>query len=213
MIHLVWLGPITKFIQYKIQHFEKMCPNHKIMVYYNDNELLNIYKYTYNKYCKTPYAKSDLIRHSVLQKYGGWYFDFDITLLRPIQDIEQIIDNKKYNFPTIDGWYYNPDFLYCPLGWNGWSTINNYITNFSSKFSITSFANKLLKHVVSNIPNQVNILSNRDLFAFPKDVNYKSLMLREDKPIRKVNGKIIKVHDVEFYNENNENEEGQHEHN
>jgi hypothetical protein len=87
MIHLVWLGPITKFIQYKIQHFEKMCPNHKIMVYYNDNELLNIYKYTYNKYCKTPYAKSDLIRHSVLQKYGGWYFDFDITLLRPIQDI------------------------------------------------------------------------------------------------------------------------------
>jgi hypothetical protein len=75
------------------------------------NEILpgdRIYEFTSPEGERTPALHSDLFRYEVLRRFGGWYFDLDVVLLRdrpPSMDVyiayedESVINGAVMRFP------------------------------------------------------------------------------------------------------------------
>lgn len=92
IIHYIWLGgkPLTPLATKCLESWKKYCPDYEIKLWNEDN-----FDITKNKYCKQAYdAKkwafaSDYVRVSVLKEYGGIYFDTDLELIKPIDNLLQ----------------------------------------------------------------------------------------------------------------------------
>jgi hypothetical protein len=87
-IHFVWFGrPMPKWAKRNIDRFRELNPAKKIMVH-DDSVLMEKYSPIYAN-IKDNSSKSDLIRYSVLQRFGGWYFDVDFYPFRPLAEAER----------------------------------------------------------------------------------------------------------------------------
>ena len=89
-IHYCWFGRSKKpkLAEKCIESWKKYCPDYELIEWNEDNIDLN--ESTYIKYCydnkKWAYL-SDYIRLSVVEKYGGIYFDTDVELVKSIDDM------------------------------------------------------------------------------------------------------------------------------
>lgn len=89
-IHYCWFGgkPLPESAKKYIETWKKYCPDYEI-IEWNENN----FDVTKNKYCKEAYeAKkwafvSDYARFWILYKYGGIYFDTDVEVIKPLDDI------------------------------------------------------------------------------------------------------------------------------
>lgn len=89
-IHYCWFGgnPLPESAKKYIETWKKYCPDYEI-IEWNENN----FDVTQNQYCKEAYeAKkwafvSDYARFWVLYKYGGIYFDTDVEIIKPLDDI------------------------------------------------------------------------------------------------------------------------------
>lgn len=90
VIHYIWLGgkelpPIAKKC---IASWQKYCPDYEIKRWDESNLDLNKYQFVKNSIAAKKYAfASDLLRTEILYKYGGIYFDIDVQLLKPIDNL------------------------------------------------------------------------------------------------------------------------------
>lgn len=88
IIHFVWVGPpIPAWALRNIEEFRRLNPDHEIILH--GMEALNPAYSEIVKNCKDPCEVADLIRYSVLESSGGWYFDVDYWPFRPVSDIER----------------------------------------------------------------------------------------------------------------------------
>ena len=169
MLHCIWLGPLTDAVQERVDHFREMAPGWQVMLHTTESDLRPEYQATYERYAKSPQMKSDFLRHSILQKYGGLYLDIDTILVGTADDVLEHCDLGRYNFAVLNkGGYYNPDFLYCPAGWDGWPVVNSYFREFATyrkPLRNVAFACDLLKHLVAEAPEKVNIIRDLERFA------------------------------------------------
>ena len=87
IIHYCWFGrkEKPKLAQKCIASWKRFCPDYQIIEWNEDNFDISQNEYTRMCYEEKRYAfLSDYARLVILQEYGGFYFDTDVELVRPI---------------------------------------------------------------------------------------------------------------------------------
>lgn len=90
IIHYCWFGrnPLPELAQKCIASWRKFLPDYEIKEWNEDNFNVNIIPYTAEAYRAKKYAfVSDYARFWILYKYGGLYFDTDVEVIKPMDDI------------------------------------------------------------------------------------------------------------------------------
>ena len=90
IIHYCWFGgnPLPASAQKCIASWRKYFPDYEIWEWNEDNFDVIIIPYTCEAYSVKKYAfVSDYVRFWVLYQYGGLYFDTDVEVIRPMDDI------------------------------------------------------------------------------------------------------------------------------
>lgn len=91
IIHYVWFGkaPIPPKIQHCLDSWKKYLPDYEYMLWNEENFDVNSCQFVREAFDNKKWAfVSDYVRVEVLYKYGGWYLDTDIEILRPIASFE-----------------------------------------------------------------------------------------------------------------------------
>ena len=90
IIHYCWFGgkPLPKLAETCIASWKKYLPDYVIKRWDESNFDVNAIPYTREAYAACKYAfVSDYARFWILYHYGGVYFDTDVEVIRPIDDI------------------------------------------------------------------------------------------------------------------------------
>ena len=90
VIHYCWFGhnPLPPLAIKCIESWKKYLPDYEIKEWNEDNFDVNIIPYTQEAYQAKKYAfVSDYARFWILYHYGGLYFDTDVEIIKPIDDI------------------------------------------------------------------------------------------------------------------------------
>lgn len=90
VIHYCWFGgkPLPKLAIKCINSWKKFCPDYKIIEWNEGNFDVNCCDYVSQAYAAKKYAfVSDYARFYILYHHGGVYFDTDVELLKPIDEI------------------------------------------------------------------------------------------------------------------------------
>lgn len=96
LLHFIWFGrEMPEYCRRNIDEFRRLNPDFTVMLH-DETALDPDYRDRFDRITDTT-SKSDLVRYSVLQRYGGWYFDCDYWPFRPIADIERAwsLDGRK----------------------------------------------------------------------------------------------------------------------
>lgn len=89
-IHYCWFGrnPLPESAIKCINSWRKFFPEYEILEWNEDNFDVNSIKYTQDAYAAAKYAfVSDYARFKVINEHGGIYFDTDIEIIKPFDDI------------------------------------------------------------------------------------------------------------------------------
>ena len=89
-IHYCWFGrnPLPKSAVKCINSWRKFFPDYEIKEWNEDNFDVNSIPYTAEAYQARKYAfVSDYARFWILYHYGGVYFDTDVEVIKPMDDI------------------------------------------------------------------------------------------------------------------------------
>lgn len=90
VIHYCWFGrnPLPPLAIKCINSWKKFFPDYEIKEWNEDNFDVNIIPYTKEAYEMRKYAfVSDYARFWILYRYGGLYFDTDVEVIKPMDDI------------------------------------------------------------------------------------------------------------------------------
>ena len=89
-IHYCWFGgnPLPELAQKCIASWKQYCPDYEIIEWNESNFDINCCDYVREAYEAKKWAfVSDYARYKILHEYGGVYFDTDVEVLRPIDDL------------------------------------------------------------------------------------------------------------------------------
>ncbi|MBD5232777.1 MAG: glycosyl transferase [Bacteroidales bacterium] len=89
-IHYCWFGrnPLPESAQKCIASWRKYLPDYEIIEWNEDNFDVNSIPYTTQAYEAKKYAfVSDYARFKILYEHGGLYFDTDVEVIKPMDDI------------------------------------------------------------------------------------------------------------------------------
>ena len=90
VIHYCWFGrnPLPPLALKCIESWKKFLPDYEIKEWNEDNFDVNMIPYTKEAYEAKKYAfVSDYARFWILYNYGGLYFDTDVEVIKPMDDI------------------------------------------------------------------------------------------------------------------------------
>lgn len=90
IIHYCWFGrkPLPKLAEKCIASWRKYLPDFEIKEWNEDNFDVNITPYSAEAYRAGKYAfVSDYARFWILYRYGGYYFDADVEIVAPLDEI------------------------------------------------------------------------------------------------------------------------------
>jgi hypothetical protein len=129
-----WEGSMDNITKKCIDSWYKYIPNGwKIVILNNSklNEVELIKPFRFNKLSHT--TKSDVIRLSVLYKYGGLWMDASVLLTQKLDWIQNYEKNDYYGFNYDSRNYIESWFLYVPNMYNhnilNWLNVFNSILN------------------------------------------------------------------------------------
>lgn len=89
-IHYCWFGrnPLPEEAMKCITSWRKFLPDYEIIQWNEDNFDVSAVQYTAQAYDAKKYAfVSDYARFKILYEHGGLYFDTDVEIIRPLDDI------------------------------------------------------------------------------------------------------------------------------
>ena len=165
VIHYCWFG--GKELSEKeikcINSWKKFCPCYEIKRWDETNFDLNS-----NTYCREAYERkmwafvSDYARFKILYDYGGLYFDTDVELIKPIDDIIEIgafFGLEKTNNSSISDRAINPGL---GMGVERHNIIYKEILDY---FDNTSFIDKSGKNNTKTIVKTVTEIFLKHGFA------------------------------------------------
>lgn len=90
IIHYCWFGgnPLPPLALECIASWKKYLPDYEIKQWDESNFDVNMIPYTAEAYRQKKYAfVSDYARFWIIYKYGGLYFDTDVEIIKPLDDI------------------------------------------------------------------------------------------------------------------------------
>lgn len=84
ILHFIWIGSeLPSWARRNIEEWERLCPGFDVILH-NESSLLPCLADAYAN-AKAWCSRADLLRYSILQQHGGWYFDVDFWPLRPLE--------------------------------------------------------------------------------------------------------------------------------
>ena len=89
-LHYCWFGhsPLPDLAEKCIQSWRRFLPDYEIRRWDEDNFDVNAHPYTRDAYQAGKYAfVSDYARFKILYEQGGLYFDTDVEVIRPLDDV------------------------------------------------------------------------------------------------------------------------------
>lgn len=89
-IHYCWFGrgPHSELMTRCIESWRRYLPDYEIVEWNEDNFDVNVCEYTRGAYAARKFAfVSDYARFWILHREGGLYFDTDVEVVRPMDDI------------------------------------------------------------------------------------------------------------------------------
>ena len=123
VIHYCWFGrnPLPKLAHKCIELWRKYLPDYEIKEWNEDNFDVNMIPYVAQAYKAGKYAfVSDYARFWIVYKYGGVYFDTDVEVLKPMQEIIDrgpFLGSENYIYKSGDRLNVNPGLgLACEAG-------------------------------------------------------------------------------------------------
>ena len=90
IIHFCWFGknPLPELAQKCIASWKKYLPDYEIKEWNEENYDVRKIPYTAQAYDAKKYAfVSDYTRFDILYQYGGLYFDTDVEVIKPLDEI------------------------------------------------------------------------------------------------------------------------------
>jgi len=132
VIHFVWFGrEMPGWAAANIDEFRRLNPTYEIIVH-GEDALAEQYREMYDS-LEHPAEKSDLLRYSILQQHGGWYFDVDIFPMRPLDDVvrawaldgERMYLGQQFREGSIS--WLNGAVLAVTRDWPGWEALNRML--------------------------------------------------------------------------------------
>ena len=123
VIHYCWFGrnPLPEMAIKCIESWKKFLPDYEIKEWNEDNFDIRINPYVEEAYHMKKYAfVSDFARFWVLYNYGGIYFDVDVELLKPIDDI--LAKGPFMGLEGFESWYKYRDLKAAPAAGLGMAT-------------------------------------------------------------------------------------------
>ena len=90
IIHYCWFGhnPLPPMAIKCIESWKKYLPDYEIREWNEENFDVNSTPYSQEAYAAKKYAfVSDYARFEILHKYGGLYFDTDVEIIKPLDEI------------------------------------------------------------------------------------------------------------------------------
>ena len=103
VIHYCWFGgnPLPKSALKCIDSWKKYLPDYEIKEWNESNYDVNKIQYTREAYSAKKYAfVSDYARFDIINTHGGVYFDTDVEVIKPFDDI---LENGAFMGCEIDG--------------------------------------------------------------------------------------------------------------
>ena len=125
-LHMIWLG--DGLDERKILDARLHCDD--VRLYFDDSELMVQWREAYDNCTSTIQSKSDLLRLSVLRKYGGLYIDFDVSIFAAPEVITEGWGDNLSVCSIGAGFILNGDVIYCPLDWPHWELVDSIIDSF-----------------------------------------------------------------------------------
>lgn len=110
-IHYCWFGrnPLPEDAQKCIASWRKFFPDYEIIEWNEDNFDVNSIPYTAQAYAEKKYAfVSDYARFRILYEHGGLYFDTDVEVIKPFDDILEAGGFMGRELTAIKGGAVNP---------------------------------------------------------------------------------------------------------
>ena len=89
-IHYCWFGenPIPDKLKGYMESWNKFCPDYEILRWDETNYDVTKNEYTHNAYKQSKWNDiSVYARFDIVDKYGGIYFDTDVELIKPLDDL------------------------------------------------------------------------------------------------------------------------------
>ncbi len=171
IIHFVWIGgQLPGWAARNIAEFHRLNPEHEIRIH-GEEALLPELAAAYAAAVDNS-SRADLIRYSVLSRFGGWYFDVDFWPLRPVADAEQawnlggsrlfvskIQHNKNARLPYANG------VLACGAGCNGIQLLVETAAAVPAEVSRTTFGPGLVGSVIKE--NRAAFVIGEAAWFFP----------------------------------------------
>ncbi len=91
IVHYIWFGgnPFPEKIQQCIESWKKYLSDYEFILWNESSFDVNSVLFTKQAYANKKWAfVSDYVRVYALNKYGGWYLDTDIEVLKPLERFE-----------------------------------------------------------------------------------------------------------------------------
>ncbi len=136
LIHFVWTGPrpLPEWGKRHMAEFARLNPGYEVRLH-GDEAMATQYAYLAPQ-CTDPAQVADLIRYSVLEREGGWYFDLDFLPFRPLTEAEAAwgITGEKLTLTRIRGHRsgeaapYANGILACAPGLPVWRALAQHLT-------------------------------------------------------------------------------------
>ena len=116
------------------------------MLHTDETLLPPAWQKAYRRFCVAPQMKSDFLRFSALRRYGGIYFDVDVTIRVSIDSVVAAIGDGFCAVTLDPRPFIGSDILTCPLNWSGWSAVDDYIEKASAMDAVPflHFAHSML---------------------------------------------------------------------
>jgi mannosyltransferase OCH1-like enzyme len=179
-IHYCWFGrsPLPPLATKCIESWKKYLPDYEIKEWNEDNFDVNMLPYTKEAYEAKKYAfVSDFARFWILYKYGGLYFDTDVEVIKPLDEIiargpfmgcEK--DSNNIHFPKVapglglGAW---PEMIFYKEMIDSYKTLHflNEDGTFNHKTVVDYTTEFLCKHGLQNISS---IQKCGNIWIYPK---------------------------------------------
>lgn len=201
IIHYCWFGgnPLPESAKKCIASWKKYLPDHQIKEWNEDNFDVNSIPYTQQAYEAKKYAfVSDYARFWILYKYGGLYFDTDVEIIKPLDDIIERGSFMGCEKPAAEGaspiqlgvapglgMGVNPGLGLLKEVLDEYKTFEFYNSDGSlNKTTIVEYTSRILfKHGLMNLPDIQQVagmwIYPHDYFA-PKNVDTKELVITDN---------------------------------
>ena len=180
VIHYCWFGrnPLPPLAIKCIESWKKFFPDYEIKEWNEDNFDVNMIPYIKEAYEVKKYAfVSDFARFWILYKYGGLYFDTDVEVIKPMDDIiacgsfmgcedEATISNVANVAPGL-GLGVVPEHKFYKEMIELYSGINFYKETGLNTVTVVEYTTKLLEKKGYKISNSIQIVDN--IWIYPKE--------------------------------------------